>query len=105
MTYEEKRELRLQISQLLADAGLNQKTIKDIVNEEIHNKVDRAVDQALKSLDAETSNGNYIKTRISEFLGNTYINQRAFSDAVKEELKNRVIQIVLKGFEDVTVVK
>ena len=37
MTYEEKRELRLQISQLLADAGLNQKTIKDIVEEEIKN--------------------------------------------------------------------
>ena len=28
MTYEEKRELRLQISQLLADAGLNQAVIK-----------------------------------------------------------------------------
>lgn len=27
MTYEEKREPRLQISQLLSDAGLNQKTI------------------------------------------------------------------------------
>ena len=39
MTYEEKRELRLQISQLLADAGLNQKTIKDIVNEEVRSKV------------------------------------------------------------------
>ena len=35
MTYEEKRELRLQISQLLADAGLNQKVIKDIVEEEM----------------------------------------------------------------------
>ena len=41
MTYEEKRELRLQISQLLADAGLNQKAIKEIVEEEIRNKHDR----------------------------------------------------------------
>ena len=52
MTYEEKRELRLQISQLLADAGLNQKTIKDIVEEEIKNKVERAIDQCLKSLNS-----------------------------------------------------
>ena len=52
MTYEEKRELRLQISQLLADAGLNQKTIKDMVEEEIKNKVERAVDQGLKSLNS-----------------------------------------------------
>lgn len=44
MTYEEKRELRLQISQLLADAGINQKVIKDMIETEIKNKVDRAVE-------------------------------------------------------------
>ena len=43
MTYQEKRELRLQISQLLADAGLNQKAIKDMVETEVKNKVDRAI--------------------------------------------------------------
>lgn len=48
MTYEEKRELRLQISQLLADAGLNQKTIKDIVEE--------VIQVVLK--DAEVAEGN-----------------------------------------------
>lgn len=96
MNYEEKRELRLQISQLLADAGLNQKTIKDIVNEEIRSKVNRAIEQCIKSLNSETSSGDYIKERISWLLSNTYINQRAFDQIVKEELKNRVIKVVLE---------
>ena len=43
MTYEEKRELRLQISQMLADAGINQGTLKEVVKQEISNKVERAV--------------------------------------------------------------
>ena len=100
MTYEEKRELRLQISQLLADAGLNQKVIKEIVEEEIKNKVERAVYQALKSLDAQCSSGHYVETRITNLLNNTYLNQRAFDNVVKEELKNRVIQVVLKDVEN-----
>ena len=99
MNYEEKRELRLQISQLLADAGLNQKTIKDIVDEEIRNKVDRAVEQCLKSLDAQCSSGHYVEDRISWLLNNTYLNQSAFDRVVKEELKNRVVQVVLKNIE------
>ena len=105
MTYEEKRELRLQISQLLADAGLNQKTIKDIVNEEIRNKVERAVNQAIQSLNAETSDGDYVKSEIRKKLSSAYLNQRVFSDVVKEDLKNRVINVTLRGLEDVTVVK
>lgn len=101
MTYEEKRELRLQISQLLADAGLNQAVIKQIVEEEIRNKVDRAIDQVIKSLNAQCSSGNYVEDRIKNLLNNTYLNQRAFDRVVKEELKNKVIQIVLKDCENV----
>lgn len=63
MNYEEKRELRLQISQLLADAGLNQGTIKEIVEQEIQNKVDRAIEQVIK---------NYAKERIDKLFSNTY---------------------------------
>lgn len=99
MTYEEKRELRLQISQLLADAGLNQKAIKDIVEEEIRNKVDRAIDQCIKNLNAQTSGGDYVQSRIIWLLNNTYLNQQAFNRVVKEELENRVIQVVLKNVE------
>ena len=100
MTYEEKRELRLQISQLLSDAGLNQKTIKDMVEEEIKNKVKRAVDQCLKSLNSQCYSGDYVSERINNLLSNTYLNQQAFDRVVKEELKNRVIQVVLKDCEN-----
>lgn len=100
MTYEEKRELRLQISQLLADAGLNQKTIKDIVEEEIKNKVERAIDQCLKSLNSECYSGDYVSERIINLLNNTYLNQQAFDRVVKEELKNKVIKVVLKDCEN-----
>ena len=84
MTYEEKRELRLQISQLLADAGLNQKTIKDIVEEEIKNKVERAIDQCLKSLNSECYSGDYVSERISNLLNNTYLNQQALIELLKK---------------------
>ena len=99
MTYEEKRELRLQISQMLADAGLNQKVIKDMVEKEIRDKVNRAIDQCIKSLNSETSSGDYVQSRITWLLNNTYLNQQAFDRVVKEELKNRVIQVVLKNVE------
>lgn len=99
MNYEEKRELRLQISQLLADAGLNQGTIKEIVEEEIRNKVQRAIEQTIKSLNAQCSSGDYFGENIRRFLENSYINRGAFDKAVKEELKNRMIQVVLKDCE------
>jgi len=95
MNYEEKRELRLQISQLLADAGLNQGTIKEIVEQEIRNKVDRAIEQVIKRLDAECSSGDYVKERIEKLFYNTYLNQRAFDRVVKDELEKRVVRIVL----------
>ena len=95
MTYEEKRELRLQISQMLADAGLNQKVIKDMVHEEIKNKVERAVDQVIKSLNAECYSGDYIGENIRSMLHNTYINKDAFDRVVKQELSNRIVKIVL----------
>lgn len=95
MNYEEKRELRLQISQLLADAGLNQATIKEIVEQEIRNKVDRAIEQVIKRLDAECSSGDYVKERIEKLFNNIYLNQRAFDRVVKDELEKRVVRIVL----------
>lgn len=96
MNYEEKRELRLQISQLLADAGLNQGTIKEIVAEEIKNKVQRALDQTIKQLNATCSSGDYFDETIRQLLRNTYITQNAFDRAVKNELLNRIIKVELK---------
>lgn len=98
MTYEEKRELRLQISQLLANAGLNQKVIKDMVETEIKNKVDRAVEQCMNSLNSECSSNNYIKDLVIKYTG-SYFGTRRVEEAVKEELKNKVIQVVLKDCE------
>lgn len=95
MIYEEKRELRLQISQLLADAGLNQKAIKNMVETEIKNKVDRAIEQAINSLNSECSSGNYVRQRIDSYLG-SYAVRMDMEKAIKEELKNKVIQVVLK---------
>ena len=99
MIYDEKRELRLQISQMLADAGLNQKVIKDMVEAEIKNKVDRAIEQTLNSLNSECYSGDFCKERITFLLQNTYLNQRAFDSVVKEELKNRVIKVVVSDIE------
>ena len=98
MTYEEKRELRLQISQLLADAGLNQKAIKDMVETEIKNKVDRAVDQCFISLNSECRSGNYIAERVGKYVS-SYMVTRDIENCVKEELKNKVVHVVLKGCE------
>ena len=99
MTYEEKRELRLQISQLFADAGLNQGAIKEMVETEIKNKVDRAVDQAIKRLDAETPNGKFIETRISCLINDNYYTQGAIRNAVIDDLKNRVVKVVFQNCE------
>ena len=89
MTYEEKRELRLQISQLLADAGLNQKAIKDMVETEIKNKVDRAIEQCVN---------NIIVERVEKYF-NSYSFNKYFDKAVREELKNKVVQVILKDCE------
>ena len=89
MTYEEQRQLRLQISQLLADAGLNQKTIKDMVETEIRNKVDRAIEQCSNEIVTE---------RVDKFFS-SYTFSKYFDKAVKEELKNKVVQVVLKDCE------
>ena len=99
MTYDEKRALHMEISQMLADAGLNQGEIKRIVEEEIKNKVERAVDQVIKRLNSETSSGDYFGEQISRLLRNTYFNNSVFERAMKEELKNRIVQIVLKNVE------
>lgn len=98
MTYEKKRELRLQISQLLADAGLNQKTIKDMVETEIKNKVDRAIEHCLKNLNAQCYSGNYVQERINSYLG-SYSVKEDLDKAVKDVLKDKVINITLKDCE------
>ena len=85
MTYEEKRELRLQISQLLADAGLNQETLKEMAKEELEKKSERAIKQVVE---------NRVKDMMPSMLRREI--QANIYTAVKGELQNRIIQVVLK---------
>jgi hypothetical protein len=93
MNYEEKRELRLQISQLLADAGLNQKVIRDMVEKEIENKVRSSVDKALAHLNATCSSGDYVSEAVIHRIQNDYVTRTRILEAVKEEISGRIIQV------------
>ena len=104
MNYEEKRALHVEISQMLADAGLNQGEIKRIVEEEIKNKVERAVEQVIKKLNSGTSSGDYFDEQIKRLLRNTYFNNSAFRNAVKEELSDRVIYVSIKDKDSIKVI-
>lgn len=104
MTYDEKRALHVEISQMLADAGLNQGEIKRIVEEEIKNKVERAVEQVIKKLNSSTSSGDYFDEQIKMLLRNTYFNNSAFQNAVKEELNNKVIYVSIKDKDSIKVI-
>ena len=105
MNYEEKRALHMEISQMLADAGLNQGEIKRIVEEEIKNKVERAVEQVIKKLNSGTSSGDYFDEQIKRLLRNTYFNNSAFRNAVKEELNDRVIYVSIKDKDSIKVIE
>ena len=95
MNYEEKRQVYLAISQLLSDAGLNQHTIKEMVEKEVYNKVDREVKNAIQRLNEQCYSGNYIEEQIKERITNDYGTKRFIEASVKEELKNRIIKVVL----------
>lgn len=95
MNYEEKRQAYLAISQLLADAGLNQHTIKEMVEKEIYNKVDREVKNVIQRLNEQCYDGDYIEEQIKKRITNDYITRGVIEALVKEELKNRIIKVVL----------
>jgi len=88
MNYEEKRELRLQISQLIADAGLNQETLKQMVRDEISKKTDRAIEQIVYDIVKDKAS----KAWSSQLTTTIY-------RVIKDELKDRVIKVVLEGCE------
>lgn len=98
MNYEEKRAVYVAISQMLTDAGLTQATIKRMVEEEIRNKVKRAVDQTVDKLDSGSEGNNYIKHKIDDMLSSWYM-KREIEDTIKEELAKKVIKIELKDVD------
>lgn len=95
--YEERKEIKKQVSQLLADNGLNRGTIKEIILEEIRNKVNGVVDDTIKSLDAQCSSGNWMKEQALRYFKDQYLNSYACNQTVKEALSNRIINITLKN--------
>lgn len=95
--YEERKEIKKQVSQLLADNGLNRATIKDIILEEIHNKVNQVVDNTVRSLDAECSSGNWMKEQAMRYFKDQYLNSYACNQTVKQALADRVINVTLKN--------
>ena len=99
MNYEEKRQTYLAISQLLADAGLNQHTIKEMVEKEIYNKVDREIENVIQKLNETTYNGNYIEEQIRKRIASDYATRSTIETVIREELKNRVIKVVLDKCE------
>lgn len=95
MNYEEKRQVYLAISQLLADAGLNQHTIKEMVEKEVYNKVDREVKNIIQKLNEQCYSGNYVEEQIKKRIINDYGTKSIIEASVKEELKNRIIKVVI----------
>lgn len=97
MTYEEKLEFRKVISQLLADAGLNQATLKQMVEDEVKNKVARAVQQTIDKLDKEAyCSENYIEMLVKDFITRVYLNSNNFDYIVKEAIKNKIVEVTIK---------
>jgi hypothetical protein len=97
MTFEEKRELYKAISQMLADAGINQTTLKEMAQQEVSKKAEKAVLQEIQKMDAEI-NGNSIakmlRSKINNFLdGYDTIGSISLRNIVKEELSKRIICI------------
>lgn len=52
----------------------------------------------MNSLNSECRSGNYIKERIEAYIG-SYGVRMDMAKAIKEELSNRIIQVVLKDCE------
>lgn len=94
MNYEEKRELRLQISQMLADAGINQAYLKEIVLDTLNKKVNKAIDECIASLNAESKSGNFMQEFIDKRMNNFWTD-RYIKTTVLEAIQNKVIKVVL----------
>ena len=92
MNYEERRELKKQITQFLADAGINQQTLKEMVREEIDKKVKRSIEQEIEKISENHFNGfkGYIRDRIDYLLSHDY----GIRSDVKDVIRNSVIKVV-----------
>ena len=92
MTLEEKRQLHIEISQLLADAGINRQTLKEMVKDEMNKKIDQAIDNYFNSKE--------FKDKIDVIL-NKYSTSRYLIDTIiSKALQNKRVNIEIKNKED-----
>jgi len=101
MTLEEKRELHKAISQILADAGINQTTLKEMVQEEISHKVERSVEQVIsRDVDtlAEKYGENFITYAIEKKVRENF-NHTKIAEIVRNVLRDKVIKVILSNAE------
>jgi len=101
MTLEEKRELHKAISQILADAGINQTTLKEMVQEEISHKVERSVEQVIsREVDtlAEKYGENFITYAIEKKVRENF-NHTKIAEIVRNVLRDKVIKVILSNAE------
>jgi hypothetical protein len=99
MTLEEKRELHKAISQILADAGINQTTLKEMVQEEISHKVDRSVEQVISREVAtltEKYGENFITYAIEKKVRENF-NHTKLAEIVRNVLRDKVIKVILSN--------
>ena len=93
MTLEEKRALHIEISQLLADANINQNTIKQMVEEAINKKVEKAIDNYFSNKADEHITDEIIR-QVNRFTAGRYL-----IDTVEKILKNKILHVELKDIE------
>lgn len=98
MTYEEKRELRLQISQMLADAGINQSTLREMVKQEISNKVERVVTE-MANPNNQDGVRQFIKERIYERIDN-WVVYGSLKSTLAQELAKQLTITVNKNLDN-----
>ena len=94
MTLEEKRQLHIEISQMLSDAGINQSTLKEMIEKQLSAKIDRAIDNFFNSKE----NIDKYNEKLEKWI-NKYTSERYLMDMIVKILQKKIIHIELKDTE------
>lgn len=80
---------------MLADAGVNQQTLKEMAEEEIKNKVTRSIEQSIDEMSNSWCDGfkGYVRARVDTFL-HGYDMKSTLINTVKEVVKDSIIKVV-----------
>ena len=91
MTLEEKRQFHIEMGQLFAENGINQQTIKEMVEKELSAKISRAIDQYF----SKPENQNLFEDKINDWI-RKWTTERNLEDIIGKVLAKKVINIELK---------